>query len=74
VLFGYVSISWYYSLYYFHWSNDQIKQYTDSQVQQTDLDEVKFEKVLAGLRNRDDVYHKPSEMVQNIFMTDRPKP
>lgn len=65
---------WYYSLYFFHWSDDQVKQYTQSQAQQTDLDESRFDKVLAGLHNRDDVYHKPSEMVRNIFMTNKPKP
>ena len=65
---------WYYSLYYFHWSNDQIKQYTDSQTHQTDLNEPRFEKALAGLHNREDVYQKPSEMVRNIFMTHKTKP
>ena len=63
---------WYYSLYYFHWSSDQVKQYTESQTHQTDLDESKFDKVLTGLRNREDIYRKPSEMVRNIFITDRP--
>jgi hypothetical protein len=64
---------WYYSLYYFHWNDEQKQTYIDSQSHKTALNTKDLENVLYVLDNRESVYKSKNTSVKNIFLTD-PKP
>lgn len=61
---------WYYSLYYFHWSDDQKQTYMNAQSHKSALHIKDFEKVIHVLDNRDSVYASEFPSPHNIFKTD----
>ncbi|MDD5084065.1 MAG: hypothetical protein PHT88_04045 [Candidatus Moranbacteria bacterium] len=63
---------WYYSLYYFHWDEQQKQEYRAAQSHLTTLDKKGFDKVLDVAENRRETYTSEPAVVRNIFMT-KPK-
>jgi hypothetical protein len=61
---------WYYSLYYFTWSDQQKQAYIESQSHRTELNQKKFEKALDTIDTRRKIYQSEPVSVKNIFLTD----
>jgi hypothetical protein len=58
---------WYYSLYYFHWTQERKDQYRSEKSKSTTLNSEGFQKVLRNLDERDRRYSSEKESANSFF-------
>lgn len=59
--------NWYQSLYQYHFSDDEKKQYIDSYFKETAFQEVKFQEVVDALTARARMHERVLPLTRNIF-------
>jgi hypothetical protein len=66
--------SYYYSVYWYRFSDEEKKQYVDSYFKETNFKEARFHEVVDSLTARAAIHERKSELKRNIFIGKEAKP